>query len=171
MKKLLLGALLLLSTLGFSQVLEYKEKVLSFSSENSQGVEFINRFNLDEKILTQLKTNDVFCSWERDMETEKDKGETISKLQSLFNQLKTNNSILIFLRNQVEIENMMAALQCKNQESFKVIENSKGNIYINDKNELIINENYSAKNGYGNDIPGKLFIVIDLNTGKSKLLL
>ena len=170
MRKLLLGALLLLSTLSFSQGLEYKDKVLSFNSENSQGVEFTNRFNIESDVINKIGTTEAFCKWERTMEIEKYRDGSTSKLDFLKNKLKSNN-FLIYIYQTIGDQNFMAGYKCKNPQSFKVIENSKGDIYINNKNELIITENYSAKNGYGNDIPGKLFIVIDLNTGKSQLLL
>jgi hypothetical protein len=173
MKKIILGALLLLSTMGFSQTLDYKDNILSFSSENSQGVEFINKFNVDSDVIDRVNTTEAFCKWERTMETENTKDNSTSKLQFLKNKFKKGtNNVLIYIWQTVEAQNMMSKYKCKNSQSFKIIDNSKGSIYINnDKNELVISEHYSAQNGYGNDIPSTLYIIVKLDTGDIKTLL
>lgn len=171
MKKLLLGALLLLSMLSFGQTsnfIKIENDIFSFNTENSQGVEQIYKFNVSKTVLDTLKTRKCFVDWKTAMATET-LPSGVTKLKALQDEFPKIDISLIYLRQNILIQNLLIKYNYKNPSSFKIVENSKGNIYFS-KNELTIYQNCSAKNGYGNDIPSTIFYILNSETCKFKNL-
>lgn len=167
MKKLLLGFVLLFSLSIFSQTQYIKNEngLLSFNYENGQGIDQVYNFKVEPFVIDSLRNKKCFLEWKNAMDTELT-SYGISKLKDIQKDLPKTDLVLIYIRQQIIIQNLLAKYKYKNPNSFKIVENSKGSIGFSEKGELLIYQHCSAKNGYGNDIPATIFYVLNFETCK-----
>jgi hypothetical protein len=153
MKKVILGALLLLSTICFAQI-----KTLVISLPNGYGLSTDFKFEITNETLDALKLTDCYKQYE----------------------LKSHCDVEEWLKTLVTIANDELKNNFKNPTSYSIIPGSTGTFLLYDWDETIDNKGpkdglvirlyTQAQNGYGNNIPGTNGYIFNLINCEKRIL-
>ena len=174
MKKIILGALLLLSTLSFGQTNKTKTKaktlvktciingILNTKLENGLGTKVPTTFSVSKPVLDSINNSNQFKKFktELDLPENKDYKTSINKSIPLVEE---------YLLHKIEFANLWIKMTFKNSNSYSVTPNSKGSVYM-DGDKLVIFLHTQGQNGYGNTILNDNYFIYNLSTGEQKVL-
>lgn len=150
----------------YSQEYIYENEILYVNHENGVKVENELIFSLSETSYENIKNSNVFIQWQEITFSNPNN-------EGYINKHKDWDKVILFLNSKIRMSIFHIRMKIKNPNSLEFIDKSKGNIYLNNKNEIIISYNFKCQNLYGNFIINQCIYSVFLknNEIKSEIIL
>ena len=175
MKNLFLGALLLLSTLSFSQSKTSTKSgvknvikssvindLITTDLENGLNVKVLATLEIKKNVIDTISNSLVYKKWKESLTP-----EVSINLDKEYGKIPLVEQ---YIKTEVMMANMFFKFKFKNQNSYSVTPNSKGSIYLDTSGNLIIFLHTQGQNGYGNTLLNENYFKHNLTTGEQKAL-
>ena len=148
--------MLLVSFVSYGQTKEdyIKDGFFYTTFESGVGEKIPVKFSLGNDFLTKITQTEVYKIWESGTFTDPTK------------KWGNQTHIETYLTRSTWSSSFYTKLGLKNEDSFSPILNSKGFIYVNDKNEVCFSFPFKAQNGYGNMIFSEAYYIETTKDGK-----
>ena len=156
MKKLILGALLLLSMVStvYSQDYSLKDGYFNTLIKSGIGVKVNVKFAISQQTVDILLKHPCFLYW--DSVTYSNPADSGFVLKH-----KGHTHLETYLSSSIAMASIMAQFDIKVMDSYTPIETAEGNIRIDEIGYISIVHPFQAQNGYGNMVFCKAFYMIE----------
>jgi len=138
-----------------------KENMFYTVFESGVGEEIPMKFEMPDSTVNKIMDTEIYKNWE-EVTFSNPKNEKFIMSQ------KHMQHVEIFLKSECRMGSFYAKMNLKNSNSYTPIAESKGFIYVNDKNEICISFSYKGQNAYGNFIVSKGYYTLSWVNGEIK---
>jgi hypothetical protein len=163
MKKLMLGALLLLSMVStvYSQDYSLKDGYFNTVIQSGIGVKVNVKFAISQQTIDTLLKHPCFLYWDSVTYNDPANKEFVLKH-------KAHTHLETYLSSNVAMASIWAQSDIKVRDSYAPIETAEGRIRLDEMGYISIVHPFQAQNGYGNMVFCKAFYLSKWVNGKTQ---